>query len=481
MLYLIDSSAKDSLGHNLEYLERISSCVKSEFIILGNSELISNDAQKYRPTFEFGTWDFGRFGFDKRQSKLQRGRTSQTLRASKVLLVTEKLLGKFARFAAGFISHIILFLTGLTQQSKCFYRDITIGLADMDHDSKVIVSTANSRELVGLYRWFRDSDENMCQISVILRRPIVDLRSFLELPFTFIEALISISIIRVLAIHARFLSDTPGLAARIGEHCGVIIEEIPTLGFEPLPVNRNRQLDIAIAPSLRGETRYSVEGLSDIPDLRSTGEVNLDSTSYRELLSTTRSIVLPYDPLRYRSRSSGIFAEALTLGILPIVPTGTSMSREITELNSKILSHPIFVLELKVGRRIDLRELEGEHLILTLGTNFSGSLVLKISDPILGVRKTIFDFFEPESKDSFIYQPGKDRFLSFKSDSIFLKGDSALKISINKVPTALFGTCFLEEEVQNVLSLTKEIRFQDQNLSSIGAHSPASICESLGI
>jgi hypothetical protein len=481
MLYLIDSTAKNSLGHNLEYLKRVSSSSKSDYLILGNKELNPNEDLRYRPTFEFGTWDFGRFGFDNRKSKVQRGQTSQTLRASKVLLVTEKLLENFAKFAAGFNGQIILFLTGLTKQSKCFYRDISLGLADMGHDSKVIISTANSRELVGLRRWIRDSDPPMYTISVILRRPIVDLRSFFELPFTFIETLITISIIRALAIQARFLSDTPGLAARISDRCGVIIKEIPALGFEPVQVNTNRQLDIAIAPNSRLETRYAVEALSNIPDLSSTVKANLDSNSYRELLSTTRSILLPYDPLRYRSRSSGIFAEALTLGILPIVPTGTSMSREITKLNSTILSPPMFTVELKVGKKIALKHLEGECLILTLEANFSGSLVLEISDTISGARKTLFDFFESSSKDCFIYQPRRDRFLSFKSDTIFLRGDSMLKLSVNKVPTALFGTCFLEDDLENVLSLTKEISFQNQSLSLIGAHSPASICESLGI
>ena len=481
MLYLVDSSAKNSLGHNLEYLERIASNSKLEFILIGNRDLEVNGDSRYCPTFEFGTWDFGRFGLGKRKSNGEKGQTRQTLRASNVLLVTEKLVETVAKFVAGFIGRPTLFMAGLTQQSKCYYRDISFGLAEIHNDSKVIISTANSRELVGLSKWIRDSLPNTYCISVILRRPIVDLRSFLELPLIFIDALISISILKELATHVRFLADTPGLAARISERGGERIEEIPALGFEPQQLKANPKLDVAIAPNSRPETRYSDEALSAIPDLRNPKNINLNSNSYRELLSTTRSMVMPYDPLRYRSRSSGIFAEVLTLGILPIVPTGTSMSREITKLNLGNMSSPDLITELKIGDALYLSQFAEGSFLVSLEANFCGSIVLEISDHAGGIKASIHDFFEIGAMDSFLIQPTKLNKISFKSGGVVLENDIKLKITVSKIPDKLYGVAYLDGQLLQVLTRTREISFAAVDESEIINHSPVSLCSLLGI
>jgi hypothetical protein len=48
---------------------------------------------------------------------------------------------------------------------------------------------------------------------------------------------------------------------------------------------------------------------------------------YIELLHNADIILLPYDPIRYRARSSGVLAEALKLGCPTVVPSGTWMAR----------------------------------------------------------------------------------------------------------------------------------------------------------
>ena len=481
MLYLIDASARNSLGHNLEYLERISLEVKSHFLILGNRELKSNGDSNYRPTFEFATWDFGRFGHRRKRIKPRAAQSSKTLRSSRALLITEKFIEISAKALARIAGRFVLFAVGHTKQSRCFHRDLTRGLFGIKPFSTILVSTTNARELVGLNKWTQNLPIQGYSISVILRRPLLDLRSLIEVPLIFIDALIYISAIQELANRVRFLADTPGLAARLSKRTAEKIEHIPTLGFE-IQIDRPKgPMEFALAPNSRPETRYSVHDLTSIPKLSALTTVNLDSKGYRELLSTTKSIVLPYDPLRYRSRSSGIFAEALTLGILPIVPTGTSMSQEIAKLNSKILPPPELVMELKVGGVIDFRLFEQEYLLITLEGNFCGSIVLEISESNGGIKRSTHDFFESESIDSFLIRPTKQTLMTFKMDRILFPRDHSLNIKVNRIGSSLFGAPYLEGDLLEVLSLIDTISFHSEAEFEIREHSPRSICSVLKI
>jgi len=475
MLYLIDSSAKNSLGHNLEYLDRVSSVVQSQFLILGNKELNSARSSSYRPTFEFATWDFGRFGFRKRKLKSQEAQGSKTLRPSKSLLITEKFIEKLAGLTARIIGRFVLFAVGYTQQTRCFHRDLRKGLCDVTSPSTILVSTTNTRELVGLNKWAHNFPKDGFLISVILRRPLLDLRSYLEIPFLYIDALIYISAIRELKNEVRFFADTPSLAAQLSKRTSVTITHIPTLGFEIQKNKPKGHLQFAIAPNSRPETRFLNEDLTQIPQLSVSGKVSIDSKSYRELLSTTKSIVLPYDPLRYRSRSSGIFAEALTLGILPVVPTGTSMSREIAKLNSNILPVPECVMELKVGDKIDFGQFGQEDLLITLEANFLASIILEITKGNGVIKRSTHDFFETGSIDSFLIQSVKPTILSFKMGRIYFQRDNALTIRVNRIGHSLFGAPYLEGDLPGVLSLLNQVDFCSRNQAAIKEHSPKSI------
>ena len=481
MLYLIDSSAKNSLGHNLEYLERISSSSKSDCLILGNKALNPNEDLRYRPTFEFGTWDFGRFGLMKMKSKESRGHGTQTLRSSKAMLVTEKLVEILAEFTTRFTSALVLTTVGFSKQSRSFRRDIGKSLPALGAGSTVLISTANARELVGLDQWLSRSVPENYSITIILRRPILDLRSFLEIPFLFFEALTYLAAIKKLANKVKFFADTPGLAARISLRSKQTIENIPALGYELELESPKGPLNFAMAPNSRMETRYVAEGLISIPDLSSKETLNLDSNSYRKLLINTKTLVLPYDPLRYRSRSSGVFAEALTLGILPIVPTGTSMSREIAKLNYEILPTAEFHAELKAGSEIDLSQFGLTSFLVTFTANFRSSLVLEISDNVSGIRRSTHDFFEADSMDSFLIHLAKDTIVTFKSDKILFNSGDKLDVYIYRTESHLFGASYLEGDLLKTLSNMESISFCDRGEFSIGGHSPHSICQALGI
>lgn len=481
MLYLVDSSAQNSRGHNLEYLKRISAVTKSEFVILGNKKMTSHGDSKYDPTFEYGTWDFGRFGFRKKLSREQRVKTSKTLGSSKTLLITENIIEKLAELLMRVISRPILIVARFSRQSRCFYRDIANSLPLVDAESKVIISTVNAREAIGLYRWVKQTAPNKQSVTVILRRPILDLRSTLNTPFLLMDALLYLSAIRGLENKVRLFADTPGLAARISKRAGVDIENIGAMGFEPDLDHQRGPFNVAIAPNSRLETRYSLLDLKLFPDLDTKAKINLDTTRYRELLSSTKSIILPYDALRYRTRSSGVFAEALTLGILPIVPVGTSMSREIAELNSKILSPPELISNLKFGDHLDLTQFIDENLLITFQGRFIGSFVLEVSNSKEGVRKSIHDFHESGAMDSFIIYVEKQTFLTVKSGNLFRSLSESLNFSVYKIPDRLFGVSYLDGDLLKLLSIIGPVKFYNQDAMLIEKHSPKSICKSLGI
>lgn len=481
MLYLVDSSAKNLSGHNLEYLKRISEHAKSEFLILGRKDLNSDVNPKYRPTFEFGTWDFGRFGFARKNHEERFGQKRKTLRPTWRFILTEKYVEKLAAVLAKKLQKSILTIAAFSKQSRFYRHDLSVALKGMSLGSTILISTANARELIGLNKWINEFKPKKCSIIVILRRPIIDLRSYLELPLVFADALIHISVIKELGHKVRFFADSQGLAARISETSGKDIKYIAAMGFETQTKKRNSLLDVAIAPNSRSETRFGVRDLFSIPDLNSQVKSNLNSTEYRELLLRTRSLVLPYDPLRYRSRSSGVFAEALTLGILPIVPTGTSMSREITFLNSKILSIPKFVVELKARNRIDLSQFGQEDLIITIKARNACSLNLEISDSTFGIRKSVHDFYGLNSADSFLIRPSQPTFISYHSDRVFFEQNDGLILSVYKLEEALFGASYLEGDLKSTLSITRRISFSPKDELAIREHSPTSIRSALEI
>lgn len=65
-------------------------------------------------------------------------------------------------------------------------------------------------------------------------------------------------------------------------------------------------------------------------------ERSLSSEEYRALLASADAVLLPYDELTYRSRTSGPFVEALCAGKPVVVTEGTWMARELGESQAGI-------------------------------------------------------------------------------------------------------------------------------------------------
>lgn len=57
--------------------------------------------------------------------------------------------------------------------------------------------------------------------------------------------------------------------------------------------------------------------------------ITLSQIEYEELMCSSDIILLPYDPLSYRYRTSGIFVEAISAGKLPLVSANTWMAEEL--------------------------------------------------------------------------------------------------------------------------------------------------------
>jgi hypothetical protein len=192
-------------------------------------------------------------------------------------------------------------------------------------------------------------------------------------------------------------------------------------------------------------------------------------------------LILPYDPLRYRSRSSGVFTEALTLGILPIVPTGTSMSREVTELNGGNLQNPLCTLHARNNVKLLMTQFAGQSYMVELTGNFYGSVILEITNHRSNVKKSVHDFFEQGAKDSFVVHFTKETTFCFNSDRFFVNSDCIITLKIFEMTQELYGMAYLEGDLPNVVSLAKDVVFKNINETSIQTHTPSSICNSLGI
>ena len=75
-------------------------------------------------------------------------------------------------------------------------------------------------------------------------------------------------------------------------------------------------------------------------------ESELSISEYRNLLESSSLILLPYELLWYHSQTSGVFAEALSLGIPVIAPKGTWMSDMLGRSDAGITFAPNDILSL---------------------------------------------------------------------------------------------------------------------------------------
>ena len=250
------------------------------------------------------------------------------------------------------------------------------------------------------------------------------------------------------------------------------------MGFEPENQNIEKTVAVALAPNSRPETILGIDKSSSISELYEGKKSNLNSRQYRDLIASTKSLVLPYDPLRYRARSSGVFAEALTLGILPIVPTGTSMSREISELNGKDFPGPLHTISEKINTKISMNHFAGERFLVEIVTNFTGSVILEVTDRTKSV-KSVHDFFEDGATDSFLIEFDTDTFFCFKTDRLLFNFNRMVTIRLHRISDALNGVPYLQGDLPNALTLASKLRFHKPKKIALRAHIPSLVWDSL--
>jgi len=104
-------------------------------------------------------------------------------------------------------------------------------------------------------------------------------------------------------------------------------------GYERLPaaladvVNKRPNIRFTVHGTISGtENRTTMmktfEAIKDIGSRVETITHALDTEGYYKLLQSASLLLMPYDPVTYRTRGSGIFDESLNLGIPTIAPEG---------------------------------------------------------------------------------------------------------------------------------------------------------------
>jgi glycosyltransferase involved in cell wall biosynthesis len=112
-------------------------------------------------------------------------------------------------------------------------------------------------------------------------------------------------------------------------------------GYHLLPrvienlISKRGDVRFVIQSNVSGNPSQEVlEGRTRIKALKKDVEYTdriLESGEYYEIIRKADAILLPYSPETYRSRTSGIFAEAIAFAKPVIVPGGTWMERQVTE------------------------------------------------------------------------------------------------------------------------------------------------------
>jgi len=138
-----------------------------------------------------------------------------------------------------------------------------------------------------------------------------------------------------------FCSDSQRLAQKIGAKVLPILHTDRMNGYVkappdslilwwPGPPREEKGMSIikSLAMKLRGAKLYAhlhAEGISYLPELK--------RADYVEQMIRSHIILLPYDPVAYYARTSGILVEAICAGKIPFVLEGSWLANELREHN----------------------------------------------------------------------------------------------------------------------------------------------------
>jgi hypothetical protein len=122
---------------------------------------------------------------------------------------------------------------------------------------------------------------------------------------------------------------------------------LPQLIEDALPLNRDIvfELQSYVAPHSASEPRIKKsqvllrELAQRAPGRVILKEMPLDQQEYASLLLGCDAVLIPYDPVAYRLRSSGILAQGAIAGKFLIYPSGTSLSDQVPPLLKNEYQH----------------------------------------------------------------------------------------------------------------------------------------------
>jgi hypothetical protein len=392
------------------------------------------------PAFRIKTWDFGRFGFSNEFFR-EFHRVNPKLPEFFVNLV-RKLSFLFAKAPINFD------LKGLSSaQSLSFYGDLINLKINFRSSDTLIFTSLNVRELKGLLCFLHErisKDLDVPKVNVILRTSLIESVGLFDLPFTIKNIFDAVKVLRVAGLKIKFFVDTLQLRDEYASLLGEAPTYVPVPGL-PGKYRSTPKTFFSIIPSnSRPETRDSFE---DLNWLEKSGIVHLipssiDSDAYSRLLASSQYLVLPYVPLHYQSRSSGVFAEGLSIDSKPIVPTGTWMSQEIASQESN-LRIPIINRILTTNSIISLSVEPNSPVLIKLVTDSANSKVrIKI-----GKVTSTHHFCSGRMSDEFICFADSYGNINMR---IFLR-DSTLKIQVSGHFLDRIGFCYFPGELRKLI------------------------------
>jgi len=439
MYYLADSSAANNQGHNLEYMLRIS-----EFFPEQPNFFVNLDCKvtgiEFIKVFRAKSWDFGRFGFP---GKIYRKMQSINPKLPELLRIYLQIfVFKLARINFSYGKNELR-----SRQSKYFYEDLCAANIDFQPNDNLIFTSLNIRELDGLMAFMDERTSNgtpLPRISVILRNQTFESIGLIDWPLVIIHSLKAMNTLKRAQGKIIFYADT----VQLTRYYSTFLKDPPTYLTAPGLSEKYGLLSknsIFVVPSnSRIETRNQGENLAA---LRTNNSIHflpsqLSSNEYATALARAAYLILPYVPDYYRFRSSGIFAEALSVNTRPIIPTGTWMSQEISNLRNEASDvHYSKVVTKRFSEQISIAPLQ--PVLIKLKAEEKKSAVRVTIDK----KYSHHEFCEERNTDEFIYFIGSSGNINLN----IAVNSTSLVLSIHEIPDSAFGFAYFPGQLINLI------------------------------
>ncbi len=415
---LIDQSIKASAGHYLPYAESVLEEANKrgfETILVSNVAYngTANGAYQLKKHFSYTSSEsVSEYRIDFSKNKYRRVLKKRVLRSIKCILGEKYWLLRGLLKRHKFLDSSSRDLQYKADIFKKEFLEICLNLG-LCKDEIVFLPTISVVELKGIITAFNNLDgKNIPRISVFFRNNIFygERSDYLdEMPYHIYEKTtfaLGKSLYEKGAL--RFFCDTNELAIQYkmisGYDFGVlpiphteyagseIIEENSKMtvsylgdarhekGYQYLPhiVKQTKDMNIGFCV----QSNFNVDGgEAGIRQCRRILEKyknvvvyreNLDKETYEKVLSNTDIMLLLYDSKQYYARSSGVFAEAVSMKIPTIISAGTWMSREACRGQNEIIKKIIN------DRKIEMQDARFEVNKFVIESNYARQIICRL-------------------------------------------------------------------------------------------------------